>query len=805
MDKSIDNLSNAESEMTSATDDELQIISSRAAEIQRQFRSELKSLDEKRKHSRRKPKQTDELNSSTSSISESSSRLFPKMDIIQSDLNSLNQLLANRIQETTAERVSFARPKSALSQSYHSKYDQVIENEDNETMTALDDAIQKSLERIKRNMRIKGDDDFTESSSTILDRTKTPVNEILKQPAANQGQVSNNIGDQNTQNLTSDQFVSAIRKEKAEFTDNLEHENFKRRVNLLKYELEAEQKSSSAKITVLSEELKTNKGLLDQSSRKIYELEQELSALNERLEVEIGKNFELNQTLKNKVGYLVNEIDNFKVFERDVEKKLEEKSKKIDELNEENRQKHEENESLKEAYAKQLSSLKDDLAAARSKFERNVNNLSEQNRVERENLIANLNKRHDTTIKLLRNKMEDEKEILDDEIKNLKMKLKERDQEHDSELRKQKNDFDDKIEARLTHERSLTDSEKEEALRRQQMKYEAELDSLRKRLNDDIDAEKRRGMESDRIAESLRAELASAKEDIANLQRESVEAIKETQRACEAASDMKISQLKEEWDEERVGEGERVRGEMQGVIKDKQTADLDVERLTNKVAELESNKMREQKRVLGRINKAIFDISASIGIQPRQVFLGAGVGGDMSTSQQGNDSTSILGGGGAMSYDLLVKSGLDNLSATAVEVVKHSKDHEYKLQQIREQLASYQAQRDMEVADTKNHLEKETDRMIEFAKERLYQKYIRDLDELRNEIRRDNDIESALRKTVDRQHTALKSMMHAGAHKRKPIGSSLEGDESTDTVERNRRNIRRLHSLNTKITDMAQH
>ena len=46
---------------------------------------------------------------------------------------------------------------------------------------------------------------------------------------------------------------------------------------------------------------------------------------------------------------------------------------------------------------------------------------------------------------------------------------------------------------------------------------------------------------------------------------------------------MKISQLKEEWDEERVGEGERVRGEMQGVIKDKQTADLDVERLTNKV------------------------------------------------------------------------------------------------------------------------------------------------------------------------------------------------------------------------------
>ena len=32
--------------------------------------------------------------------------------------------------------------------------------------------------------------------------------------------------------------------------------------------------------------------------------------------------------------------------------------------------------------------------------------------------------------------------------------------------------------------------------------------------------------------------------------------------------------------------------------------------------------MREQKRVLGRINKAIFDISASIGIQPRQVFLG---------------------------------------------------------------------------------------------------------------------------------------------------------------------------------------
>ena len=52
--------------------------------------------------------------------------------------------------------------------------------------------------------------------------------------------------------------------------------------------------------------------------------------------------------------------------------------------------------------------------------------------------------------------------------------------------------------------------------------------------------------------------------------------------------------------------------------------------------------------------------------------------------------------------------------------------------------------------------------MIEFAKERLHQKYIRDLDELRNEIRRDNDIESALRKTVDRQHTALKSMMHAG-------------------------------------------
>ena len=131
--------------------------------------------------------------------------------------------------------------------------------------------------------------------------------------------------------------------------------------------------------------------------------------------------------------------------------------------------------------------------------------------------------------------------------------------------------------------------------------------------------------------------------------------------------------------------------------------------------------------------------------------------------------------------------------------MKYTKDNESRIQKIREQFATYQAQRDLEVNDMKYHLEAETDRMIEFAKERLHQKYIRDLDDLRSEIRRDNDIETALRKTVDRQHTALQSIMKAKSHK-------VSADQSNDSTvtEKNRRNLRRLQGLNTKLSHMNQ-
>merc|ERR1712226_1576424 len=678
------------------------------------------------------------------------------------------------------------RPRSALSQSYPRKFDPIAEIETAETMTALDEAIQKSLNRIKKNMLIKGDDDCnTESSSTVLDRTRTPVNHDLVRTSASAVGYPRAASSAHAENL-----VSAIKKETAEITENLEQENIKRRVNLLKYELEAEQKSSTAKITVLTEELKTSKELIDSASQKNFELQEELKALNERLEVEIEKNFELSKTLKNKVGFLVNEIDNFRKFEKDVEKSLEEKEKRIDQLGEENQEKEDEIENLKEAYAKQLSNLKDDLADARSSYERNLNNLTEQNRVERENLVETLTKRHDQTMKLMHKKYQDEKELGDYEISTLKVKLKEREQDHETDHRKQKNDFDEKIEARVKHERSLAESEKDEAMRRQQMRYEDELETLRKRLNDELDIEKRRGMESERLIESLRQELASAKDDLANLQRESVDAIKETQKACEAASQMKLSELRDELNDDHTLELQNRKADFQAALKDKQTADLDIKRLTNKMAEIESVKLREQKKVISRINKVCFDISASIGIQSRQVFIGP-AGGDSTMNGTTRDDT-VLGGGGSVNYDLLVKSGLDNLSVTAREVIEYSKNNEFRIQQIREQFATYQAQR-----DTEPHLENETDRMIEFAKERLHQKYVRDLDELRTEIRRDNDIETALRKTVDRQHSALLGLM-----KTKKSSHKIANDdttESADISERNRRNIRRLTSLNTKV------
>ena len=83
----------------------------------------------------------------------------------------------------------------------------------------------------------------------------------------------------------------------------------------------------------------------------------------------------------------------------------------------------------------------------------------------------------------------------------------------------------------------------------------------------------------------------------------------------------------------------------------------------------------------------------------------------------------------------MTKFDSDNLNATANEVVKYAAEHYRKVQEIREQFVAYQAQRDIEVSDIRFHCENETGRMIEYAKDRLHQKYMRDLDQLRGEIR----------------------------------------------------------------------
>ena len=149
----------------------------------------------------------------------------------------------------------------------------------------------------------------------------------------------------------------------------------------------------------------------------------------------------------------------------------------------------------------------------------------------------------------------------------------------------------------------------------------------------------------------------------------------------------------------------------------------------------------------------------------------------------------------AILFDVLT----DNINATAHEVAKHTAEHYRKVQEIREQFAAYQAQRDIEVSDIRFHCENETGRMIEYAKDRLHQKYMRDLDHLRGEIRRDNDVESALRKTVDRQHAAILSMNKS----KKTAGAERSSDTGLSSgVERTKKNIHRLQKINSKVDHM---
>ena len=62
-----------------------------------------------------------------------------------------------------------------------------------------------------------------------------------------------------------------------------------------------------------------------------------------------------------------------------------------------------------------------------------------------------------------------------------------------------------------------------------------------------------------------------------------MDAIGETQRACEAATEMKLAQLRDEMNEAHADEIQLSKNDYNIALKDKQTADLDIERLTNKV------------------------------------------------------------------------------------------------------------------------------------------------------------------------------------------------------------------------------
>ena len=561
-----DTVTEVETEDASQTDEELNLISTRAAQIQREFRNELLSStkEPRKKQPRRKPR----LTSTSSSQHAPPAGTIHSLGSIQSDLDDLNQMLSDKINEASSAAAKFGPSGSGLTGRIPGTSGNGIPDvTQGREMSALDEAIQTSIDRIKRNVHLSTDD---ESEATSLGR-RTPVNlEVVKAPSVAP-----------TADLAP--IIRAINKETADVVESVTQQNYQRRVNLLKYELEAEQKSSAAKISMLTEELKNAKEVIEVSHQRNFELTQEIEALGERLREEMAKNHELNRTLRTRVAQLVEEVDNFRAFEREFELKLQEKEEFTEQLQEDLKERGIEIENLKEAYAKQLSSLKDDLAAARNSYEKNLSNINEQHKVERENLVENLKKRHEINMKELKRKAADERKDYEEEIESLKIKMKEKEQEHETELRKQKQDFQEKLEAQIAEERSMAENEKQEGLRRQQMRFDDEMQITKKRMMDDLDDEKRRGMEAERLIDSLRHDLNNAKEDLGNLQRESVEAIKETQKTCEAAADMKLTQLRDELNEEHANELQSNRSQYQAVLKDKQTADLDIERLTNKV------------------------------------------------------------------------------------------------------------------------------------------------------------------------------------------------------------------------------
>ena len=564
-----DTLAEIETEDASQTDEELNLISNKAAQIQRELRSEILSSKERRKQPRRKPK----LGSNSSQHAPAGT--VYSLGSIQSDLDDLNQLLSDKIDEASTAAQRFAPSGSTFFGRVPSTsgFDlgDVIQNRE---ISALDEAIQTSLDRIKRNVHLTTDD---ESDGTTSGR-RTPVNlDVVKAPSLPP-----------TVDLAP--IIQAMNKETAEVVESVTQQNYQRRVNLLKYELEAEQKSSTAKISMLTQEIKNAKEVIEISSQRNFELNQEIEALGVRLREEMTKNHDLNRTLKTRVNQLVQEVDNFKAFERDFGVKLQEKEEFTEQLQEDLKEKGIELENLKETYAKQLSGLKDDLAAAKNGYEKNVNNISEQHKVERENLSENLKKQHEVNMKELKRKAAEDCKAFEEEIEELKMKMQEKEQEHEIEMRKRKQDFQEKLEAQITGERSTAELEKQDALRRQQIRFDDDMQVMKKRMMDDLDEEKRRGMESERLVDSLRHELNNAKEDVSNLQKESVEAIKETQKTCEAAADMKLTQLRDELNDEHSNEMQNNRIQYQAVLKDKQTADLDIERLTNKVRNIFSFK-----------------------------------------------------------------------------------------------------------------------------------------------------------------------------------------------------------------------
>ena len=77
------------------------------------------------------------------------------------------------------------------------------------------------------------------------------------------------------------------------------------------------------------------------------------------------------------------------------------------------------------------------------------------------------------------------------------------------------------------------------------------------------------------------------------------------------------------------------------------------------VAEIEAKRTKEQKKILVKINRACAEISKSIGIQPRQVYVGASpapVSGESKLGTTVDDDSFISGP--KMNFDLLMKSGL---------------------------------------------------------------------------------------------------------------------------------------------------